>query len=133
MSCSTTALAAEGVITALRSVWIARECEALTLLHAGMWQAKLEGLGLLDKYPDLVHGTQFGFRLGSQRITQDYHPYNELSGQEHSAVLQAKSAKEIALRQCIGPYLAAVTVFFGPWPPVPCLVKDWQDCHLHFH
>jgi hypothetical protein len=119
-SATTCAPDAETPNTALSSARSVRARKALTPLRAGAWRQKLAELGLSARYASIVNGIEFGFTLGTQPITKNFHPPNSASADEYAEVLQREIQKEVDLGRYLGPYTAAeIEAVIGPFQTSP--------------
>jgi hypothetical protein len=110
----------ETPITVLNNARSARARKALTPLRAGAWRQKLAELGLSARYAHITTGIDLGFELGTQPITQNYHPPNAASADKYTEVLQQEIQREVDLGRYLGPYTAAeIEAVMGPFQTSP--------------
>lgn len=93
---------------------------AVTPLIPEAWLNFLIQFDLLDMYPGLPAGLQYGFHMGIPNILEYYHPENKKSALTFADILQMEVDNEIAAGRYLGLFSAAgVSSVLGPFQSAP--------------
>ena len=106
--------------TELKHVLERRRLKPVSPYKHSAWSAELSRLGLLDKYPSIVDGLQFGFGLGIPHISNTYTPPNHPSIVNLPDVYNSIVDNEFETGRYIGPFTyEQVEAQLGPFQTSP--------------
>ena len=116
----TNAPGVEGRLMGLKRALERRRLEPLSPYKLNAWSAELSRLALLPRYPAILDGFRFGFRLGVPRIHDTYAPPNHPSVTNLLDVYTSTIDNEFASGRYIGPFTREqVEAELGPFQTSP--------------